>query len=322
MRLPQSVSQPLSVRTVRFLTTSMAIALFDMVSMSAAFATPQLTCTPSSLGFGAVVVGHTAALLVTLTNKGETSVTISGITASNSELTRSNLTLPLVLLAGHSVGLNVKFTPTAIGSMDGTIQFSSNASNAILVLAVGGVGASSESITASPSRVSFGHVARGTSSTDSVVLTNARSSSVTLSGLYTTGSGFSMSGPALPLTLDAGQSVTVEVTFTPKATDTNGGSLFVSGPELAIPLTGTGIVTQYTVNLFWDSSSGVAGYNVYRSTSANGTYSKINSSLDSNTAYTDGTVASGQTYYHAATSVSSSGQESTLSTPPVQAAVP
>ena len=131
-----------------------------------------------------------------------------------------------------------------------------------------------------------------------------------------------MSGPTLPLTLDAGQSVTVEVTFTPKATDTNGGSLFVSGPELAIPLTGTGTVTQYSVNLFWDSSSGVAGYNVYRSTSANGTYSKINSSLDSNTAYTDGTVASGQTYYYAATSVSSSGLESPLSTPPVQAAVP
>ncbi len=131
-----------------------------------------------------------------------------------------------------------------------------------------------------------------------------------------------MSGPTLPLTLNAGQSVTVEVTFTPKTTDTDGGSLFVSGPERAIPLTGTGTVTQYTVNLFWDSSSGVAGYNVYRSTSANGTYSKINPSLDSNTAYTDGTVASGQTYYYAATSVSSSGQESTLSTPPVQAAVP
>ncbi|MGA8214155.1 MAG: choice-of-anchor D domain-containing protein [Candidatus Sulfotelmatobacter sp.] len=322
MRLPQSVSQPLSVRTVRFLTISIAIALFDMVPVSAGSATPQLTCTPSSLGFGAVVVGHTEALLVTLTNKGETSVTVSGITASNSELTRSNLTLPLVLLAGHSVDLNVKFTPTAIGSMDGAIQFFSNASNAILVLSVGGVGASSESITASPSRVSFGHVATGTSSTISVVLTNARASSVTLSGLDTTGSGFSMSGPTLPLTLNAGQSVTVEVTFTPKTPDTDRGSLFVSGPERAIPLTGTGTVTQYTVNLFWDSSSGVAGYNVYRSTSANGTYSKINPSLDSNTAYTDGTVASGQTYYYAATSVSSSGQESTLSTPPVQAAVP
>jgi fibronectin type 3 domain-containing protein len=66
----------------------------------------------------------------------------------------------------------------------------------------------------------------------------------------------------------------------------------------------------------------VAGYNVYRSTSANGTYSRINSSLDPNAAFTDGTVASGQTYYYAATSVTSSGMESARSTPPVEATVP
>ena len=66
----------------------------------------------------------------------------------------------------------------------------------------------------------------------------------------------------------------------------------------------------------------MAGYNVYRSTTPTGTYAKINSTLDPNTAYTDTTVVAGQTYYYAATSVSSGGQESTKSTPPVQAAVP
>ena len=85
---------------------------------------------------------------------------------------------------------------------------------------------------------------------------------------------------------------------------------------LVIPLTGTGTSPQYSVNLFWNSSSGVVGYNVYRSTAANGTYSKLNSTLDANTAYSDATVVSGQTYYYAATSVNSSGQESTRSTPP------
>jgi fibronectin type 3 domain-containing protein len=66
----------------------------------------------------------------------------------------------------------------------------------------------------------------------------------------------------------------------------------------------------------------VAGYNVYRSTTANGTYSKINSTLDPNAAFTDGTVVSGQTYYYAATSVTSGGMESAPSTPAVQATVP
>jgi fibronectin type 3 domain-containing protein len=44
--------------------------------------------------------------------------------------------------------------------------------------------------------------------------------------------------------------------------------------------------------------------------------------MDTTTAYTDTTVVSGQTYYYAATSVNSSGQESALSTPPVQVVIP
>jgi fibronectin type 3 domain-containing protein len=53
---------------------------------------------------------------------------------------------------------------------------------------------------------------------------------------------------------------------------------------------------------------------VYRGTSV-GAYSKLNGSLDSTTSYTDNTVVSGTTYYYAATSVSSNGQESSYSAP-------
>jgi chitinase len=64
------------------------------------------------------------------------------------------------------------------------------------------------------------------------------------------------------------------------------------------------------------------GYNVYRSTSATGSYAKINSSVDPNTAYSDSSVTSGQTYYYEATSVNAAGMESPKSTPPVQAVIP
>jgi fibronectin type 3 domain-containing protein len=40
------------------------------------------------------------------------------------------------------------------------------------------------------------------------------------------------------------------------------------------------------------------------------------------TEYIDTTVVSGQTYYYAATSVNSNGQESARSKPPVEAVVP
>jgi hypothetical protein len=431
MRLPQSIMRFLSVHRVDLLTLGVAITLLGTLPVSASVAAPQLTCTPTFLRFAGVVVGQTQTLLVTVTNSGETSVTLSGVAVSNStftpSLTTSSLSPPLILPAGQSVNLNVSFAPAATGWTGGTIVFSSDASNPSLPLLVEGAGVSSQSTTASPSRLSFSQVPTGTSSTLPVVLTNALSQKITVSTLQTMGSGFSASGPTLPMILDAGQSITVSVTFTPQAAGTNGGSLYVSGAGLIVPLTGTGTttgtgqltlapaplnfgnvpvgttvtqpmtmsavgatvtissasssssqfvldgasfpltiaagqslsfnvaftpansgtvsgslsflsnasnpqgleslagtgtVTQYNVSLVWNSSSDAVGYNVYRSTAANGTYAKINSTLDSNTAYSDGTVVSGQTYYYAATSVNSSGQESSRSTPPVQATVP
>lgn len=240
MRLPQSIIHSPFSRSVNLLTIGMAILLLGMAPLGASAATTQIAFTPTNLRFGAITVGQTTTLLVTMSNPGQTSVTISGITAQNPEFTTSYVSLPLVLLPGQSVNLNVSFTPTATGWTGGFIKFTRNALNAPLYLQVEGLGLSSEPVTASPSIVSFGQVAIGTSSTVPVVLTNARSWGVNLLALQTTGTGFSMKGGAFPMTLGAGQSVTLSVTFAPQSAGTAGGSLFVSGPGLAIPLTGTG----------------------------------------------------------------------------------
>jgi Abnormal spindle-like microcephaly-assoc'd, ASPM-SPD-2-Hydin len=245
MRLPQSITHYLSVRSVHLLTQRSALVLLasvflGMAAVRASAADTQLVCTPSKLRFGAVVVGQTQTLLVTLTNNGQTSVTLSGITVGNSVLTTSYMSLPLVLPAGQSVGLSVNFSPTAAGWTDGKITFSSNASNSVLRLEADGSGVNGPSITANPSAVSFGQVAIGSVSTTPVVLTNVRSYRVSISALQVTGSGFLMSGATFPLTLGGGQSVTVNVGFAPHSAGTTGGTLLFSGPQLVIPLTGTG----------------------------------------------------------------------------------
>jgi fibronectin type 3 domain-containing protein len=79
---------------------------------------------------------------------------------------------------------------------------------------------------------------------------------------------------------------------------------------------------QHSVSLSWNpSTSQVTGYNVYRSSAAGGPFGKVNSTLDSATAYTDGSVASTHTYYYVTTAVNSSGQESAYSNQ-VQVVVP
>jgi hypothetical protein len=85
-------------------------------------------------------------------------------------------------------------------------------------------------------------------------------------------------------------------------------------PLPTAPTAPTGQVSGNSVTLTWGASTDangtpVAGYNVYRSTSPNGPYTKVNSSLITSNGYTDNTVTSG-TYYYVIKSVDNDGDES------------
>src|SRR5271154_2782786 len=69
--------------------------------------------------------------------------------------------------------------------------------------------------------------------------------------------------------------------------------------------------TTHTVKLKWRaSSSQVAGYNVYRSTTPAGNYVRINSSPVPGTTFTDDAVESGLTYYYVTRAVDALDHES------------
>jgi hypothetical protein len=89
-------------------------------------------------------------------------------------------------------------------------------------------------------------------------------------------------------------------------------------------LGGTCAVVTHSVALSWtaSSSSSISGYNIYRSATSSGTYTKINTSLVVPTSYTDNSVQAGQTYFYVATAVDTSGIESVYSSPPQQAVIP
>src|ERR1039458_6028018 len=96
---PPSIIQFLLVRTVHLPAIGMAILLLGMAPVGASAAPSQRACTPSNLRFGAIVVGQSETLLVTVANTGQTSTTLSGITVNNSAFTTSSLSLPLRLIA-------------------------------------------------------------------------------------------------------------------------------------------------------------------------------------------------------------------------------
>jgi hypothetical protein len=167
--------------------------------------------------------------------------------------------------------------------------------------------------------INFGSVPDGTSKTLTFTATNTGSTSVTISSVAISTSYFVLNSPSLPVTVAAGQSATVSVTFTPNAVGTFNATAAVtsnaSNPVTDIALTGTGTAaTTYSVALSWNASTSpnISGYNIYRavySTSC-GSFSKINSLLNTSTLYTDSVVVDGTNYCYATTAVNSSNEES------------
>ena len=82
-------------------------------------------------------------------------------------------------------------------------------------------------LTASSSKLSFGNVPKGKSSNLSETLTNSSGAAVTISEANISGTGFSVSGLSLPMTLALHQSVTFTVTFAPASAGTATGMLSV-----------------------------------------------------------------------------------------------
>jgi hypothetical protein len=92
----------------------------------------------------------------------------------------------------------------------------------------------------------------------------------------------------------------------------------LGGPCVTTP----GIVAHYSsLNWVASTSSNLAGYKVYRSSTAGGPYTLLSQSLVVGDTYTDVTVVAGQTYYYVTTAVDNTGAESAYSNQ-VQAVIP
>jgi hypothetical protein len=103
-------------------------------------ATQQLMASAANLNFGNVNVGSSNTHTVTLTNTGNSSVTISQVNVSGVAFSASGVAPPLTLLSQQTVSLSVRFAPTAAGSKSGSVSVASNASNSPTDIALSGTG--------------------------------------------------------------------------------------------------------------------------------------------------------------------------------------
>jgi len=133
----------------------------------------------------------------------------------------------------------------------------------------------SAALSASPAAVSFGNVPMGSTSNQSLTITNSGTSAVTISQASASGAGFAIGGVTLPVNLNPGNSATFTASFAPSNSGNASGSASFSGSQLSSPLvvqmTGVGTAVAPSITAQPASSSVVAGQAATFSVSASGT---------------------------------------------------
>ena len=276
----------------------------------------QVSANPASLAFGNVSIGSSKSDSVILTNpSGGASITVTQIAVSGVGYSVTAPTLPLTLSAGQSATATVVFAPKNSGTLNGALTVTVSGSSQPVTVPLTGAGLAAGQLSANPSSINFGSVDLGKSLQQGGSLTTG-GTDVIVSSASWNGAGFSLSGITFPTTVKAGTSTPFTVTFAPQGTGNVTGQVsFLSNATnspTVVALSGAG--AQHTVGLSWNAStSSVAGYNLYRSTTSGGPYTKLNSSLILGLSFTDSSVQGGATYFYAATSVDSNNNESAYS---------
>lgn len=276
-----------------------------------------LGATPGSVWISAAV-GATNSQAIQLKNSGTSSVTVSSVSALAGGISVTELAVPVTLAPGKTIMCDVTFSPKAAGVVSSTVLMT-NTSATLGIPVIGSGVAAAHTVSANPTSLSFGNVAIGSTASRSVTLTSAGNSSVAISAVSTAGKGLIVGGLGSGVTLNPGQSVSFSVEFAPTAVGSLAGSVTLTSnaenSPTTIDVSGSGVSqTTHSVGLKWtaSASSGVTGYNVYRSTISGGPYTKLVSSPVSSLQYTDSKVQSGVTYFYVVTALTG-GSESSYS---------
>src|SRR4029077_3736566 len=185
--------------------------------------------------FGNTLVGSSPSQAIALTNTGTASVNLSQVAITGSGFTVSGFTGAVNLAAGQSFSLNVSFAPATAGSATGSLSFASSATNSPATISLSGNGVQPQ-ISLIPASVSFGNVTVGVTNTQTLTIRNPGTANLSVTQASLTGTGFSFSGLALPLSVPPGGSSAFTVSFTPASASSLSGNLTLVNNTLNSPL--------------------------------------------------------------------------------------
>ena len=216
-----------------------------------------LSVAPTSLNFGNSTVGvATPQLSLVITNSGGADLQLQTLTVSG-PFVLSGFASGTTVAAHQSTTVQLSFVPTSAGVANGSLTIVGNASNSPLVVPLVGSGTAptqglAPGISVVPGALSFGPVTVNSAGAAGLTVSNIGTSNLTISDVSVNPSGnFSVTGVSGTTVLAPGQTLTLQVVFTPDSVSTFSANLSITSddpntPVLQIPLTGSGIAAVVT----------------------------------------------------------------------------
>jgi Abnormal spindle-like microcephaly-assoc'd, ASPM-SPD-2-Hydin/Cep192 domain 4/Beta-propeller repeat len=210
---------------------------------------PVVSLSPASVTFNDQAVGTTStAQTVTLTNTGNASLSVTGITASG-DFAETN-TCGTSVSAGSLCTISVTFKPSATGTRTGTVSVTDNASGSpqTVSLTGSGVAAAPGASLSTPSLTfSSSQPVGQTSSAQTVTLTNNGNAALSITSIAVTGtnSGDFAETNTCGTSVNVDSNCTISVTFKPTAIGSRAGTVSITdnatGSPQAVSLSGGGV---------------------------------------------------------------------------------
>ncbi|MGA7557511.1 MAG: choice-of-anchor D domain-containing protein [Terriglobales bacterium] len=236
------------------ITFSSSVGALNVALSGTGVAAGALTTNPTSFSFGNVTLGYSSSQTETLKNTGGESLTITVAAISGAGFSYSGLSLPLTLAPNQASTFGVSFAPTVAGTSSGNLSLTVSGSSTSVDIALSGDGVTPATLTPSPASLTFTNIQVGQSSTQTETVTNTGGSNAQITQVTPSGTGFSVSGITLPVTLIPGQGASFSVTFAPQSAGSFTGNVSVvsnaSNSNLSVPLTGSAVSgTQTTLSV-------------------------------------------------------------------------
>ncbi|MEY2421523.1 MAG: hypothetical protein QOI95_1590 [Acidimicrobiaceae bacterium] len=195
----------------------------------------------SSVQFPDTVVGSTSSAVATLT--ANQTVTVSSVAVSPSTFAAGSTSpsLPATLHIGDTLSVPVSFTPTQVGVAGGTLTGSTDKGTVALALSGRGLSSGSQ-LAVTPTAISFGGIAVGQTSSQTLTISNTGSQNLTIQSVTAPAAPFSTSGaPPNGSVIAPGNSTLMTASFSPSSVGVYGSSFTVTsnGGTITVNLTGS-----------------------------------------------------------------------------------